>query len=66
MYFYFRRSGWEVSVSLPADMRLDRGHYVMLEMDTDHPYQYHREVVEHYPPGPDKNKSKGRGKGRRN
>lgn len=51
IYFYYQSSGWQVSVSLPSEIRIDLHNYVMLEMDTDRPYQFHSDVVKRYPPG---------------
>jgi outer membrane lipoprotein SlyB len=50
---YFYRSGgeWVSSAWLPRDIYLDRDDYVILEMDEERPYRYHRDVVERYPPG---------------
>ncbi|MFP3928199.1 MAG: hypothetical protein ACLFUE_09235 [Desulfobacteraceae bacterium] len=57
VYFYMRQGGWQVSVSLPSHLRLQARDYVTLEMDTDRPYRYHRDVVDRYPPGLEKKKS---------
>lgn len=50
---YFYRSGeeWVSSARLPRDIYLDGDDYVILEMDEEKPYTYHRDVVERYPPG---------------
>jgi len=62
VYIYYGNGQWRVSASLPAGVRIDFGEYVTLDMDTDRPYDYHGEVVKHYPPGQAKKKSKGKGK----
>lgn len=64
LYFYYDGGNWQVSVSLPASIHIDIGDYVTLEMDTGKPYNYHSEVVERYPPGHEKKKSKAKGKGK--
>jgi len=50
VYFYYRDAGWQVSVSLPVGIHIDAGDHVVLEMETDKPYQYHTEVASHYRP----------------
>jgi hypothetical protein len=65
LYFYYERGGWEVSVSLPAHARVDLSEYVVLEMATAKPYEYHGEVVKRYPPGQLKKKSKGKEQAKR-
>ncbi|MCF8024998.1 MAG: hypothetical protein K9J79_01190 [Desulfobacteraceae bacterium] len=62
IYFYYRNGRWEVSASLPGPIRMEIGDHITLEMDTDRPYKYHSEVVEHYPPGLNKNKGRGNNK----
>jgi hypothetical protein len=49
-------------VSLPSSIHIDVNDYVSLEMDTDEPYRYDSDVVNKYPPGQQKKKSKGKGK----
>ena len=41
-----------------------QGKHVTLEMDSDKPYEYDREVVKRYPPGQLKKKHKKKGKGK--
>jgi hypothetical protein len=65
VYFYYRDAGWNVSVSLPVGFRIDVSDYVVLEMDTEKPYQYHSDVVKKYPPGQAKKVEYGKGKGKR-
>jgi len=62
LYFYYDGGNWQVSVSLPARIHIDIDDYVTLEMNTGRPYDYHSEVVERYPPGHEKKKSKAKGK----
>ena len=65
VYFYYRDAGWQVSVSLPVGIHIDAGDHVVLEMETDKPYQYHTEVAKHYPPGQAKKEGHGKGKGKK-
>jgi hypothetical protein len=51
LYFYYCGDRWCVSGSLPGGFQIDWDEYVTLEMDTDTPYEFHREVVRRYPPG---------------
>ena len=51
LYFYYGGDQWKVSVSLPAEIRINTADYVVLDMETDKPYRYHTDVVKHYPPG---------------
>ena len=64
LYFYLSAGQWRVSASLPADIRIEVGESVVLEMDTDTPYRYHTDVVKHYPPGQAKKMQKDNGKGK--
>jgi hypothetical protein len=64
LYFYFEGGQWRVAASLPAGIKLNVNDYVILEMDTDKPYQFHSEVVKRYPPGHQKQKVKGKSKGK--
>ena len=64
LYFYYRAGDWQVSVSLPAGIDIEAREYVVLDMDTDKPYQYHSDVVKHYPPGQAQKATKEKGKGK--
>ncbi|MEJ2724889.1 MAG: hypothetical protein P8175_09635 [Deltaproteobacteria bacterium] len=64
LYFYYDGGNWQASVSLPTWIHIDINDRVSLEMGTDRPYEYHREVMKKYPPGHQKQKGKGKGKGR--
>jgi len=64
IYFYYSGGDWRASVSLPVGISINRGEYVVLEMETDRPYQYHSDVVRHYPPGQAKKAYKGKDKGK--
>ncbi|NWF92394.1 MAG: hypothetical protein HXY46_05725 [Syntrophaceae bacterium] len=66
LYFYFQDDQWRVSASLPVGIRIATGEYVVLEMDTDRPYQFHSDVEKRYPPGQLKKSDKGKGKGKWN
>jgi hypothetical protein len=63
-YFYYKDGQWRVSVSLPSYFRIDVNDYVTLEMDSNKPYEYDRQVVKRYPPGQLKKKHKKKGKGK--
>ena len=64
-YFYYKDGEWRVSVSLPSYVRIDVHEYVLLEMDSDKPYEYDHEVIKRYPPGQlKKKKPKKKRKGR--
>ena len=60
LYYYYYAGRWEESPILPANIYLDVD-YVMLEMDADRPYEFHRDVVKRYPPGFKENIYKGPG-----
>ena len=64
VYFHFSGGQWRVSVSLPTEVRIDVGNYVVLEMDTDRPYTYHADVAKRYPPGQAKKLEGPKGKGK--
>jgi hypothetical protein len=64
LYFYLYTGQWQVSVSLPADIHINVSDYVILDMDTDKPYNFHSDVVKRYPPGQLKKLDKGKGKGK--
>tara|TARA_B100000614_G_scaffold256503_2_gene275166 strand:+ start:13 stop:471 length:459 start_codon:yes stop_codon:yes gene_type:complete len=66
VYFYYRNGEWQVSASLPAEIRIGLGDYVTVEMDADRPYVYHSDVEAKYPPGQAKKwKGKGKKKGKK-
>lgn len=62
VYFYYRNGAWQVSASLPTAIYIDVKEHVILDMDTDKPYQFHSDVVKSYPPGQSKQPEKGKGK----
>ena len=64
VYFHYRDAGWHVTVSVPAGIRIDASDYVVLEMDTEKPYQFHSDVVKQYPPGQAKKREQAKGKGK--
>lgn len=64
LYFYYAGDQWKVSVSLPPEIRINLGEYMILEMDTDKPYTFHADVVKWYPPGHLKKSGKEKGKGK--
>lgn len=54
-YFFQDKGSWRASTDLPNWVKIDKGDYIMLEMNTDRPYEFHTEVQEKYPPGKQKN-----------
>ena len=58
VYFYLEGDRWQVSVSLPDQLRVRLGKHVTIEMDTDRPYISYDEHKRTYPPGQMKNKKK--------
>lgn len=58
IYFHYEGGRWRVSASLPIGIRLGLTDYVTLEMGTDRPYKYHRDVERRYPPGQLKKKGR--------
>jgi hypothetical protein len=58
LWFYYRDGEWQVSAKLPSAIRIDVDGYVVLEMDTDKPYQYDPDVRTWYPSGKAKKKHK--------
>ncbi|MGQ0694038.1 MAG: hypothetical protein ACT4OL_00500 [Nitrospiraceae bacterium] len=42
-YFYLNGGTWQVAMTLPSTVVLDRSNYVSLELDTDRPYLYYEE-----------------------
>jgi hypothetical protein len=57
VWFFYKDGGWRISVSLPSEIRINMNDYVILEMDDDRPYHYHKEVIKRYPPGQLKKKN---------
>ena len=58
VYFYRTGDVWIESHKLPLTIYLNVDNYVILAMDADKPYKYHKKVAERYPHGLDKKKSK--------
>ena len=56
-YFYMSNGEWHSSASLPVSVRIAVNDFVMLDMDSDRPYQYHNDVVKRYPSGQHKKKN---------
>ena len=50
LYFYLKGDNWEVGASLPSSLRVGLGDSVSIELDTDEPYNHHKEHVKKYPP----------------
>jgi len=61
LYFYFYMGKWRCGDVLPQGLKV-KGEYVVLEMETDKPYEFHAEVLKRYPPGQKKGKGKRKGK----
>ncbi len=51
VYFYMEGGSWRISVTLPSNLRVRLGRYVVFEMDTDRPYLQHKKHKQKYPPG---------------
>uniref|UniRef100_A0A832EIR3 Uncharacterized protein n=1 Tax=Desulfacinum infernum TaxID=35837 RepID=A0A832EIR3_9BACT len=64
VYFYLHNGRWASAPSLPKALAPGLGTYVVLEMDTDRPYEFHKDVVKRYPPGQSKKQGKSRGSGK--
>jgi hypothetical protein len=58
IYFYLEGDGWHLSTRLPAGIHLEYGEYVVLELETDEPYQYFSAHKRKYPPGQAKKQGK--------
>lgn len=63
VYFYVHNGRWVSAPSLPKSLAMGLGNYVVLEMDTERPYEFHKDVVKKYPPGQLKKQGKGHGAG---
>ena len=64
-YFYMNGGSWQVGMSLPSTLVLDRSNYVNLELETDRPYLYYEEhKVNHNGNGRPDNPGRGRGHGK--
>ena len=69
-YFYQDNRGWRSVYELPSWITIEKDDYVILEMDTHRPYEFHSDVIKKYPPGQkkimkkDKNKGKEKSKGK--
>jgi hypothetical protein len=50
MWFYIDGGNWELGVSLPERIRIDFERSVSLNLESDRPYTFHKEVVAYYPP----------------
>jgi uncharacterized protein YcfL len=61
-YFYLNGGTWQMAMTLPSTVVLDRSNYVSLELDTDRPYLYYDEHRVKFK-GPGKGPKPGRGKG---
>ncbi len=57
-FFYRNGEKWMATTLLPASVQVDWKNYVLLELDTDKPYQYHADIVKKYPPKQGKKREK--------
>jgi hypothetical protein len=62
IYFYLSHGVWVDSYSLPSTISISPDGYVILKMDVDKPYTFHKDVAKRHPPGLKKKKMKGKGK----
>lgn len=51
VYFYLDAGRWQMSARLPRAIRLGPADYVVIELETDKPYQYFSKHKKQYPPG---------------
>jgi hypothetical protein len=49
LYFYQDRGKWQGDTSHPNWLHLRKDESVPLEMDTDKPYKFHKDVTKRYP-----------------
>ena len=62
LYFYLKGDNWEVGASLPSSLRVGLGDSVSIELDTDKPYNNHKEHVKKYPAKKSNNNKKKKNK----
>jgi hypothetical protein len=58
IWFYYKDGKWEVGANLPVHIKIGSSGSVTVQMDTDSPFIYHKEVSKRYPPGLSKGKAK--------
>lgn len=58
LYFYLEGDKWRMSVSLPHSLHIRLGEHVVIEMDSDKPYNHFDSHKKKYPPGQLKKKKK--------
>jgi hypothetical protein len=51
LYFYIESGDWVVGASLPIPLNNNLGGHVVISMNTDTPYTYHKDHKKKYPPG---------------
>jgi hypothetical protein len=49
VWFYIKTGDWTIGASIPADLKMQLGHYVNISMDTDKPYEFNDEHRKEYP-----------------
>ena len=57
-FFYHKGEKWVATTLLPPSVHVDWKNYVVVDLDTDKPYQYHAEIAKKYPPRQGKIKEK--------
>jgi hypothetical protein len=58
IYFFVKDNNWQATVSLPDYLHLKLDSYVVLEIDTDKPFEYYKEHKKKYTPGKTKKQKK--------
>jgi hypothetical protein len=59
LYFFMQANHWLAKAFLPPDIRVRVGTPIMVELETDTPYEYHDRVRDYYPGG--RGNDRGRG-----
>ena len=62
LYFYLEGPNWRISASLPHAIQVELGNHVIIEMESDKPYIYHKEHKKKYPSNQYKKKYKKKNK----
>ena len=65
LYFYLSGPNWQISATLPQELRIRLGSSVSMELDTDKPYIYNDQHKKEYPPGHAKKTKTSKGKKRK-
>jgi hypothetical protein len=51
IYFYLQANRWRGAATLPNNLHMRLGSYVVIEMNTDKPYTHYKAHKRNYPPG---------------